>query len=201
MQQHTGQHVLSAAFDRLFGVRTESFHLGQLSRRPSISRARSRRPRLRRPRTRPIASSGRIGRSRSGLRPRKKRRRCRCARNPRAPARCGSSTCRTTTCRPAAARTSPAPARSASSPSAAGRSFEAASRVEFLCGEPCPAALPPVARCAGGDAETPVGAAGRDGGGARAAARRREGAAADDPRLPGKTGAHEARACSRRAPP
>jgi alanyl-tRNA synthetase len=31
MQQHTGQHVLSAAFDRLFGVRTESFHMGQLS--------------------------------------------------------------------------------------------------------------------------------------------------------------------------
>jgi alanyl-tRNA synthetase len=28
MQQHTGQHVLSAAFDRMFGVRTESFHLG-----------------------------------------------------------------------------------------------------------------------------------------------------------------------------
>lgn len=28
MQQHTGQHVLSAAFDRLFQVRTESFHLG-----------------------------------------------------------------------------------------------------------------------------------------------------------------------------
>ena len=28
MQQHTGQHVLSAAFDRLFGVRTESFHMG-----------------------------------------------------------------------------------------------------------------------------------------------------------------------------
>jgi alanyl-tRNA synthetase len=29
MQQHTGQHVLSAAFDRLCGVRTESFHLGR----------------------------------------------------------------------------------------------------------------------------------------------------------------------------
>ena len=29
MQQHTGQHVLSAAFDRLYGVRTESFHMGQ----------------------------------------------------------------------------------------------------------------------------------------------------------------------------
>jgi len=28
MQQHSGQHVLSAAFDRLFGVRTVSFHLG-----------------------------------------------------------------------------------------------------------------------------------------------------------------------------
>jgi alanyl-tRNA synthetase len=28
MQQHTGQHVLSAAFDRLFKVRTTSFHLG-----------------------------------------------------------------------------------------------------------------------------------------------------------------------------
>jgi alanyl-tRNA synthetase len=28
MQQHTGQHVLSAAIDKLFGVRTVSFHLG-----------------------------------------------------------------------------------------------------------------------------------------------------------------------------
>ncbi len=28
MQQHTGQHVLSAAFDRLAGARTESFHMG-----------------------------------------------------------------------------------------------------------------------------------------------------------------------------
>jgi alanyl-tRNA synthetase len=28
MQQHTGQHVLSAALDRLFGARTVSFHLG-----------------------------------------------------------------------------------------------------------------------------------------------------------------------------
>ena len=31
MQQHTGQHVLSAAFDRLFNARTESFHLGTAS--------------------------------------------------------------------------------------------------------------------------------------------------------------------------
>jgi len=28
MQQHTGQHLLSAAFDRRYGVRTTSFHLG-----------------------------------------------------------------------------------------------------------------------------------------------------------------------------
>ena len=31
MQQHTGQHVLSAAFDRVAGARTESFHLGAVS--------------------------------------------------------------------------------------------------------------------------------------------------------------------------
>ena len=31
MQQHTGQHVLSAAFDTLIGARTESFHLGTAS--------------------------------------------------------------------------------------------------------------------------------------------------------------------------
>lgn len=38
MQQHTGQHVLSAAFDRLFGVRTDSFHLGQLSTTIDLAR-------------------------------------------------------------------------------------------------------------------------------------------------------------------
>jgi alanyl-tRNA synthetase len=39
MQQHTGQHVLSAAFDRLFGARTESFHMGQLSSTIDLARA------------------------------------------------------------------------------------------------------------------------------------------------------------------
>jgi alanyl-tRNA synthetase len=38
MQQHTGQHVLSAAFDRLFGVRTESFHMGQSSSTIDLAR-------------------------------------------------------------------------------------------------------------------------------------------------------------------
>ncbi len=38
MQQHTGQHVLSAAFDRLFGLRTVSFHLGTASATIDLAR-------------------------------------------------------------------------------------------------------------------------------------------------------------------
>ena len=38
MQQHTGQHVLSAAFDRLLKVRTESFHLGAESATIDLAR-------------------------------------------------------------------------------------------------------------------------------------------------------------------
>ncbi len=38
MQQHTGQHVLSAAFDRLVGARTVSFHLGSASSTIDLSR-------------------------------------------------------------------------------------------------------------------------------------------------------------------
>jgi alanyl-tRNA synthetase len=38
MQQHTGQHILSAAFDRLFDVRTESFHLGATSSSIDLAR-------------------------------------------------------------------------------------------------------------------------------------------------------------------
>jgi alanyl-tRNA synthetase len=41
MQQHTGQHVLSAAFDRLVGARTESFHLGSTSSTIDLSRTLS----------------------------------------------------------------------------------------------------------------------------------------------------------------
>jgi alanyl-tRNA synthetase len=39
MQQHTGQHLLSAAFDRLVRARTESFHLGSLSSTIDLARA------------------------------------------------------------------------------------------------------------------------------------------------------------------
>lgn len=38
MQQHTGQHILSAAFDRLFGVRTVSFHMGAEASTIDLSR-------------------------------------------------------------------------------------------------------------------------------------------------------------------
>jgi alanyl-tRNA synthetase len=38
MQQHTGQHILSAAFDRLLSVRTESFHLGATSATIDLAR-------------------------------------------------------------------------------------------------------------------------------------------------------------------
>ncbi|MEN3338190.1 MAG: alanyl-tRNA synthetase [Acidobacteriota bacterium] len=39
MQQHSGQHLLSAAFDRLLGIRTESFHLGSVSSTIDLARA------------------------------------------------------------------------------------------------------------------------------------------------------------------
>jgi alanyl-tRNA synthetase len=38
MQQHTGQHVLSAAFERLYGVRTVSFHLGSAASTIDLAR-------------------------------------------------------------------------------------------------------------------------------------------------------------------
>jgi alanyl-tRNA synthetase len=38
MQQHTGQHVLSAAFDRLFGIRTVSFHMGAIASTIDLAR-------------------------------------------------------------------------------------------------------------------------------------------------------------------
>src|SRR5262252_1238457 len=41
MQQHTGQHVLSAAIDRLFAARTVSFHLGADSSTIDLARERS----------------------------------------------------------------------------------------------------------------------------------------------------------------
>jgi alanyl-tRNA synthetase len=41
MQQHSGQHVLSAAFDRLFGVRTVSFHLGAATSTIDLAREAS----------------------------------------------------------------------------------------------------------------------------------------------------------------
>jgi alanyl-tRNA synthetase len=42
MQQHSGQHVLSAAFDRLLAARTVSFHLGTVSSTIDLARELSR---------------------------------------------------------------------------------------------------------------------------------------------------------------
>jgi alanyl-tRNA synthetase len=41
MQQHTGQHVLSAAFDRLFRIRTVSFHMGAVASTIDLAREAS----------------------------------------------------------------------------------------------------------------------------------------------------------------
>jgi alanyl-tRNA synthetase len=41
MQQHTGQHLLSAAFDRVSGARTESFHLGTIESTIDLNRTLS----------------------------------------------------------------------------------------------------------------------------------------------------------------
>ncbi len=38
MQQHTGQHLLSAAFERVAGARTESFHLGTIESTIDLNR-------------------------------------------------------------------------------------------------------------------------------------------------------------------
>ena len=56
MQQHSGQHVLSAAFDKRFGVRTVSFHRGTDVSTIDLARemSPSERDRRRRPRTKPI---------------------------------------------------------------------------------------------------------------------------------------------------
>ena len=43
MQQHTGQHVLSAAFERLFAARTVGFHLGAVASTIDLAREVSRR--------------------------------------------------------------------------------------------------------------------------------------------------------------
>ncbi len=92
MQQHTGQHLLSAAFDRLCRRPNRELPPGIASRRPSILADRSRLLRSRRSRTRPTVSSGRTVRLRSGLPTQRRRRPCRSGRNRRGRGGCASST-------------------------------------------------------------------------------------------------------------
>ena len=84
MQQHTGQHVLSAAFDRLLSARTESFHLGADYSTIDLDARAVCRPGSREARKKPIASCGRTGRFRSALPGRTRSRRFRCGRSPSA---------------------------------------------------------------------------------------------------------------------
>ena len=98
MQQHTGQHLLSAAFDRLHHARTVGFHLGAVVSTVDLS--------IDLPA--PAIAAGEAGSSAKPRRPR-----WRCARSPSEAARSGSSTWRATICRRAAARTWRGPGRSA----------------------------------------------------------------------------------------
>jgi alanyl-tRNA synthetase len=96
MQQHTGQHVLSSAFDRLFDNRTMSFHMGGDVSTIDLAREAS-----------PDAISAAEAEANRIV--------WRCARSRFAAARFGSSTLPISTSRPAAARTSLERAPSASS--------------------------------------------------------------------------------------
>src|SRR5260370_52928 len=84
MQQHSGQHLLSAVFEELFGLHTVSFHLGAESP-PSIWKAAPwRRARWLRPNGARIRWSPRIARWTCGLRTRARRRGCASHRSGRA---------------------------------------------------------------------------------------------------------------------
>jgi alanyl-tRNA synthetase len=89
-QQHTGQHVLSAAFDRVFSNRTVSFHLGAAVSTIDLARLLSRRT-LSAPWTKRTASCGRTGPSRCGSPTRPRRSRWACARSRAAKVNCGWS--------------------------------------------------------------------------------------------------------------
>ena len=134
MQQHTGQHVLSAAYDRLFGVRTESFHLGAVSatidlhREVTPAEIRDAEDEANRIvwEDRPVSIRFVTAEEAAALPLRKE------------PARAGSlrldRRARISICRRAAARMWRAPARSASSRRASWEKLRGGTRVEFLCG-------------------------------------------------------------------
>ncbi|MCK7461402.1 MAG: hypothetical protein MZU84_04705 [Sphingobacterium sp.] len=72
MQQHTGQHILSAAFDRLHRARTVGFHLGAVLSTLDLDKVLEPGGDGRRLRPRRTGSSGRTGPCRSGSRRRKR---------------------------------------------------------------------------------------------------------------------------------
>ena len=143
LRAYAAAHRSTRAFSGLRPVAQRAERSASISARPprpSIWRARSRRRRLREPSTRPIALSGRTGRSRFDLRTRMRSRRCRCERNRNGKACCGWLTSRTSTCRRVAGRTSRARVQSASSRSPRSRSSRVGPGSSFCAvGAPSPA--------------------------------------------------------------
>ena len=131
MQQHTGQHLLSAVFEEQFGLKTVSFHLSAESSTIDLEGAAADAHVLRRSKCAPTKSSGKTGPwpSCSNMRP--KRRACASRRSARV--FCVSFPSTASTAAPAAARTSAPPAnrRGALRKS---EKIRQATRVEFRCG-------------------------------------------------------------------
>ena len=185
MQQHTGQHVLSAAFDRLFGVRTESFHMGQLSATIDLAREVTAAEVARAEddanrvvwEDRPVLVRFATAEEAAAMPLRKESARTGALRlidvQDYDLSACGGTHVERT---------------GAIGVIAIGgwEKFRGGSRVEFLCGDSRVAAISVVAGFPGRHAKALVGAAHRDGRVDRAHAGRGQGAAADDSRLPGK---------------
>ena len=134
MQQHTGQHILSAAFDRLYSVRTVSFHLGAETATIDLAREVTR-------------SGDRAGGSRSEpdrlgepARDRAVRHRrrgqpaCRCGRSRSKRVCCGSSRCTEFDLSACGGTHVPATGMIGLIAVAAWERFKGASRVTFVCG-------------------------------------------------------------------
>ena len=134
MQQHTGQHVLSAAFDRVHRARTESFHLGVRDvhdrlRRDAVAPTRSPRPSRKR-----TGSSGRTVRCACGSCPRTEAASLPLRKEPARGGRCGSSRWTGTICPRAAARTWPRTGAVGIIAVTGFERFKGGTRVEFVCG-------------------------------------------------------------------